>query len=287
MSFDFGQYKVHPVCSLFPEMTEREYEELSVSIITYGLKHPIVLAGDTIADGRTRFRICMEHGIEPRFQQLSELLDPTQEPELNTVSAWIIATNLKRRSLTEDQKAVIGLGWYHIHEEEAEAIKKATQLAGRNKEGSAVTSTGDSVRAKSPEPNGRDHKADEANRADSKTAKAVGVTQYKVRQAKRIAEASPALLEEVKQGKLTAAAAEKIINEGKPVKPKKQKQQDDAVSTASSSNGHVAPEPSDWLMAEFQSRWNDVMEDFLNVFEQKHRNQIIQLAIQDLNLRIK
>lgn len=215
MSFDYSPYKIHPVCGLFPEMSEKEYEDLSASIIDFGLQHPIVLDGDTILDGRHRFRVCIQQDIEPKFQQFSEILAKADVPEQTTPSSWIIATNLKRRSLTEDQKAAIAVRWYDIHQEEASKRKKAAFDPKK-----VAEARWNADRPKSDEQHERDHKKENASRASAVTAAAAGVSRYKVEKVKKIKDASEDLYNEVLRGDKTAIEAEKILDPDRPKKAK-------------------------------------------------------------------
>jgi hypothetical protein len=98
-------YAVHPAAALFPMMSEPELADLAADIKANGLIHPIVLgawkdeAGDPVEgliDGRNRLKACEIAGVEPKFAKLNGA-DPL---------AYIVSSNVERRSLTAGQKAI-------------------------------------------------------------------------------------------------------------------------------------------------------------------------------------
>jgi ParB-like chromosome segregation protein Spo0J len=60
-----GNYRVHPVASLFPLLEGQEFEELCEDIESVGQKVPIVVHEGMLLDGRNRLRACLKLGIEP------------------------------------------------------------------------------------------------------------------------------------------------------------------------------------------------------------------------------
>lgn len=58
----------HPYADKFPMASEEELDELTQSIATVGLIHPIVVTPDgLVLDGRNRLAACTRAGIEPSF----------------------------------------------------------------------------------------------------------------------------------------------------------------------------------------------------------------------------
>ncbi|MGW6981243.1 plasmid replication/partition related protein [Streptomyces sp. NPDC054932] len=83
---------------MFPPLTNEELHELTESIKTHGLRHPIVFGPDgVLLDGRNRLAVCKALGIEPRFTTY-EGADP---------DGYALAINLRQRNLTTGQAAVI------------------------------------------------------------------------------------------------------------------------------------------------------------------------------------
>ncbi|MFJ2578387.1 ParB/RepB/Spo0J family partition protein [Kitasatospora aureofaciens] len=90
--------KIHPVAACFPMLREDELHDLAESIKAEGLAMPIVLDPDgVLLDGRNRLAACELAGVEPRFTTYSGA-DQT---------AYIIAANVRRRNLSEGQRAMI------------------------------------------------------------------------------------------------------------------------------------------------------------------------------------
>jgi hypothetical protein len=60
---------VHPVCGLFPLMSEADLMKLQEDIKENGLKLPIVIHEGQVLDGRDRLNACVRAGVEPRFEE--------------------------------------------------------------------------------------------------------------------------------------------------------------------------------------------------------------------------
>ncbi len=88
----------HPVSELFPVMAQGEFEALVADITQNGLREPIHVLGESIVDGRHRYRACQAAGVEPRFVEVDPVAD---------VYALVISLNLRRRHLSESQRAMI------------------------------------------------------------------------------------------------------------------------------------------------------------------------------------
>jgi ParB-like chromosome segregation protein Spo0J len=55
-----GNYRLHPVASMFPLMQGDEFEKFKISIQERGQLEPIVVQGNLVLDGRNRLRACQE-----------------------------------------------------------------------------------------------------------------------------------------------------------------------------------------------------------------------------------
>ncbi len=62
----------HDVCSVFPMMSDEEYQSLLDDIRANGLREPIWTYQGKIIDGRNRYRACMELGIDPQYREVKK-----------------------------------------------------------------------------------------------------------------------------------------------------------------------------------------------------------------------
>ena len=90
-------YNPHPLANIFPLMAADEYVALKNDIRQYGLREAIWILDGQILDGRNRFKACQEVGVTPIFKEY-EGDDPT---------AFVVSFNLKRRHLSESQRAMV------------------------------------------------------------------------------------------------------------------------------------------------------------------------------------
>jgi ParB-like chromosome segregation protein Spo0J len=88
-------YKFHPACELFPLMNETELKELADDIKRHGLLYPVVRENGVILEGRNRLKACEMAGVKPRF---------TERTGGGSAVDFIIASNIRRRHLTPEQK---------------------------------------------------------------------------------------------------------------------------------------------------------------------------------------
>lgn len=103
-----GQFRVHPSAAKLPLMTDEAWADFKEAIRQAGgNKEPVVVQGSLLIDGRNRVKAIQElkaegHPVELRKVNWSE---DTQE----TVTEFILRTNVSRRHLTDDQRAAIAL----------------------------------------------------------------------------------------------------------------------------------------------------------------------------------
>ena len=174
---NWAELEMHPLCTLFPEMQNDEYEELKGSIKSHGFlsSDPIVLidietegveVSYQILDGRNRYNAAMDAGQDPVFSVY----------EGNDPRAFVLARNLNRRHLSAGQKAAI-----------------ASKLANIKVGGNQFTE-GDAVSQK-------------------EAAAKLDTSPKAVQRFKRVESNDPALAERVKNGELSLNAAENEIKE--------------------------------------------------------------------------
>jgi hypothetical protein len=210
-----GNYRIHPVAALFPEMDDDTFQGLKDSIRLHGQMVPIVVQGDTLLDGRHRLRACIELKRQPRIEQYENpCVDPGQ---------YIMDLNFERRDLTEAQKLDIADAADPLLAKEEAALRKqreAGKLGGRPKKNPAVNSPqGFVFEIEEPEPKPKPKKP-RAPDNRKKLAEKAGVSEHAARQYLNVKKNAPELLDDVKKGKVPLAKAAKVAAGRKPKKPR-------------------------------------------------------------------
>lgn len=88
--------------SLIPKLKVEEYLALEDSVLSEGLREPILVWDGIIIDGHNRYRICQDNGIEIRIQDI-EFMSREQ------AKIWIIKNQLARRNLNDYQRSALRL----------------------------------------------------------------------------------------------------------------------------------------------------------------------------------
>jgi hypothetical protein len=96
------RYPAHPVAAMFPMPNDEQLKELAEDIARNGLLEPLVRYADpslgpVLLDGRSRTAACQLAGVTPRYEHYSGD-DPV---------GFIISKNLRRRQLTQGQRAAL------------------------------------------------------------------------------------------------------------------------------------------------------------------------------------
>ena len=92
------EYPVHEVANLFPVHTPEEDYDLMMDIKHNGQKVPCLVWHGQLIDGRGRVRACKQLGIEPIYEDRSDVPDPM---------TFVVSLNYVRRSLMDSQKDAI------------------------------------------------------------------------------------------------------------------------------------------------------------------------------------
>jgi 16S rRNA G966 N2-methylase RsmD len=175
--------QTHPAADLFPLMDGQEFDELVQDIKANGLIEPVWLTKEKLLlDGRNRYRACAVAGAELQYRTY-EGADPI---------GFAVSLNLKRRHLTEGQKAMLGL---KVEEQYASQIKP-----GRPKKEAENI------------PADRQELPRQERESTAKAAKAVGSKSRNIAKAKRIKKHAPDLAEKVESGELALDKAEKQVS---------------------------------------------------------------------------
>jgi ParB-like chromosome segregation protein Spo0J len=115
-----AEVEVHPLADVFPLIEGSEFEELVDDIRRNGLRTPILLdAEGRLLDGRNRLRACRAAGVEPQFETWTGT---------GSVAKLIISLNLRRRHLSESQRAMMAARMV----EESRKTMKIRWLAGES-----------------------------------------------------------------------------------------------------------------------------------------------------------
>lgn len=89
--------KWHPYSELFPWIEGAAFEDLKADIAANGIREPIVFFEDQVLDGRNRYKAARDLGIAyPRIEYEGD--DPL---------SFVVSLNLKRRHLSESQRALV------------------------------------------------------------------------------------------------------------------------------------------------------------------------------------
>ena len=97
------QYKIHPLCQKFPQMTDEEFRGMVQHMETHGQTDPIWVYGKVLLDGKHRLEACRMLGSEPNVRQWK----PKHGPEEPQIKAFVLGKNFHRRHLTPSQRAII------------------------------------------------------------------------------------------------------------------------------------------------------------------------------------
>ena len=91
--------KFHPLANLFPMLSDAELDDLGDDIRANGQVETVKLHQGMILDGRNRYTACSRRNLGVR----TELFEGSTRDALN----WVISKNLKRRHLSESQRAMV------------------------------------------------------------------------------------------------------------------------------------------------------------------------------------
>lgn len=180
-------YEIHPLAHLMPAMRDAEYEELREDIAANGLHEPISLFEGKVLDGRHRYRACEELGLYPTFSSY----------EGDAPAAFVLSLNVKRRQLTQSQKAMLATDFLpYLAEEGRAAQARAGRRFGR---GMNSLESSDSKLSEEEVPT--------PGRSAQRAAEQVGVGHAQVVRANRVKRESPELADQVRRGETTVTAA--------------------------------------------------------------------------------
>lgn len=186
------EYDFHPYASVLPMLGTAEANELAADIQANGLREDIVLFEGKILDGRNRYRACKAVNVEPRFEDFNGNGDPID---------YIVSKNVKRRHLTQSQKAMVVAKFAQLPRGDISRITKSSKTPTNSQ---TVQSTD------------RAGKTSQAPRSVADIAKEVKVSTSTVEQAKRVIREAPTeTVEQVERGEKSVSTAVKEIKQAK------------------------------------------------------------------------
>lgn len=184
-------YEIHPLAHLLPEMREAEFAELREDIAANGLHEAITLYEGKVLDGRHRYRACSELGVWPTFTSY----------EGDAPAAYVLSLNVKRRQLSQSQKAMLATDFLPHLKREA----RARQAHG-------LTAPGRPLERSSSEDGKRSGSA-------ATIAEQMGVGEAQVVRAARVKREAPELAARVRAGEVTVSSALDHITGRRPLGP--------------------------------------------------------------------
>lgn len=87
--------QVHPLCDIFPVLSDEEIAKLSADLLSKGQMEPIVMYEGKILDGRNRYKVLSQQGVAVKQVQYQGK-DP---------AGFVISKNLRRRHLSAADRA--------------------------------------------------------------------------------------------------------------------------------------------------------------------------------------
>jgi ParB-like chromosome segregation protein Spo0J len=187
-------------------MDPASLKELAEDIKVNGLREPIVLYEGKMLDGRNRLKACQMAGVKPVFREVS-----SDEIDGSTL-LYVISKNLRRRHLTESQRAAVATDMEPLLKEEAKKRKAATQFHSRSVPIDADRKT-----------------KDLPGRSAEIAARVMNVGRRSVNRAAKVKREDPELHEKVKRGEATLNAAEKLVSARKEKAPTEENKGDSAT----------------------------------------------------------
>lgn len=91
------QIAIHPLAKMFPEITGQDFKDLCEDIKQNGLRQKITTLNGAILDGVNRHNACIATKTKPIFEEFKG----------KNPAAFVISQNLKRRHLSESQRAML------------------------------------------------------------------------------------------------------------------------------------------------------------------------------------
>jgi len=168
---------VHRLAKYFPILEGEEFDLLVEDIRKNGQREPIITKDGEILDGVNRYRACEVLGMPPR----------TEEYEGDDPLAYVVSLNVRRRHLTESQRAMLA----------TEMLPEFEKIARQH-----MSMGGKGASVETP-----------IRKSTAQAAKQFGVSRPSVERAKRIKVQAPEKVEEIIRGQTTVRAVDSELRQ--------------------------------------------------------------------------
>lgn len=196
-------WPTHPAADLFPLIDGEDLQELADDVAANGLIEPVWLYDDpehgrVLLDGRNRAYACQIAGVE-----IATRVYTGDDPVTFSLS-W----NLKRRHLTEGQKAAVAAQAEHLYAEEARKRQaEAAEATNRKRRGD------DDSTLVANRPQAQPESTPEPRKSRERAAKTAGTSGRSVGRWKHVEREAPDLADKVRSGEMALGRAERIIRD--------------------------------------------------------------------------
>jgi hypothetical protein len=201
-------------------MAGQDYADLREDIRTHGQREPIWTYQGAIIDGRNRYRVCQELGIEPKLREWDGQ---------GSLVAFVVSLNLHRRHLGSSQRAAVAAEMLSLLEQEAKERQRdhAGTAPGKKAKKHLVRNL-----TKCSDPNQR--------KATEQAAKMAGTNRQYVADAAKLKEQAPDLFADLKEGRINVMAARHRLRQRER---QKEEEQQPVIVTAAG-RLHLTARPS-------------------------------------------
>jgi hypothetical protein len=285
-----GGFAVHPAASLFPLLEGERFDELVASIRDHGIRQPIVTHEGTLIDGRNRARAVArlaDEGVAVELPTVALTLADGQ-----SVAEWVFDTNVVRRHLTDDARALVVAKLVPM----MKAGNAARQEASRFTKGTSGNPAGQAT-TKTSSPAPRDRRAADARSTVGQVSARSGVSMHKARQAVAVADGVESGT--VRQADVDAViAGQKKLREVAPkrrprresptAKARREMQERKAAEKRQTQEARMTTAAdADRTVADFNVRWPKAWERFKEHFAVADYAQLRKLVIDAVRAEMK
>lgn len=197
--------KHHPIADIWPMMDQAQLQDLADDIKKNGQLQFIWLYEGMILDGRNRYAACQLAGIQPKTKDYTG-----EEP-----TAFAVSLNDKRRHMNKGSLAAVAVELLPFFEADAKKrqVRKPAPVSVKEKNPEQIygeTIDQRSVVEKIPQQNSKPM-FDDGRKARDDAAKAVGVNERYIQDAKKIKQEAPEVFEKLKAGKISVQDAKREV----------------------------------------------------------------------------